>query len=235
MKSVDKWLDQIDKKKLVLVFPHPDDETVWCAGLIQRAIKKDWEVKVVCLTQGERGQVHVKPNGKNLSQIRQEEMKRAMEILGAEFEMHDFGDGRLKETRGWKKFLAKTLETEESGVVVTYDLSGLSGHPDHIAVAAECLKLTRTDRNWRLVWVTVEGRIREYVNKKSESAKYLTKPNLELRLSVWEWIQKHRALAAHRSQPLGSVKRLFVTYRKEHFLAANVNRKYKYKYVDFKI
>lgn len=42
--------------RILILAPHPDDETIGCAGLIQRALKTGAEVKVVYLTSGDHNE-----------------------------------------------------------------------------------------------------------------------------------------------------------------------------------
>ena len=43
--------------RVLILAPHPDDEAIACAGLIQRALKAGAEVKVVCYTNGENNEL----------------------------------------------------------------------------------------------------------------------------------------------------------------------------------
>ncbi|WP_240051127.1 PIG-L deacetylase family protein, partial [Bacteroides salyersiae] len=41
------------KESLLIIAPHPDDEVIGCAGLIQRSLNKGNNVYVIILTGGE--------------------------------------------------------------------------------------------------------------------------------------------------------------------------------------
>ena len=41
------------KESLLIIAPHPDDEVIGCAGLIQRSLNKGNDVYVIILTGGE--------------------------------------------------------------------------------------------------------------------------------------------------------------------------------------
>ena len=171
MKNVDDLLDKIKKKQLLVIFPHPDDETVMTTGLIQRALKRNWNVKVVCLTAGEAGQIHTNGNGKSLINIRKSEMTKAIQVLGVDdFKVCDFPDGNIKTTKAWKKYLFKKLRWDEYGLVVTYDHSGVTGHPDHIALSVEVKsQISKLQNESRpvLLWVSMKGLSKEImVNSK---------------------------------------------------------------------
>jgi LmbE family N-acetylglucosaminyl deacetylase len=78
--------------RILILAPHPDDETIACAGIIQAAIDAGAQVRVVYLTNGEHNQfafiVYEKriPFRKNefihLGQVRRKEAVAAMRLLG---------------------------------------------------------------------------------------------------------------------------------------------------------
>ncbi|MBN2830786.1 MAG: PIG-L family deacetylase, partial [Candidatus Omnitrophica bacterium] len=52
-----KQLEPFIRDERVLIFaPHPDDEAIACAGVIQEALSKGAKVKIVYLTHGEHNQ-----------------------------------------------------------------------------------------------------------------------------------------------------------------------------------
>jgi len=86
-------LEPFKKNERVLVLaPHPDDETIACAGVIQEARKAQAKVKVVYLTNGDHNLPAFIVYEKRLTmrqgefvhmgQVRQEESIKAMEFLG---------------------------------------------------------------------------------------------------------------------------------------------------------
>ncbi|MDO8489202.1 MAG: PIG-L family deacetylase [Candidatus Omnitrophota bacterium] len=101
--SVDKpgitWKDSIgalelfkkDERILVLA-PHPDDEAIACAGIIQEALKAQAKVRIVYLTSGDHNELSFIVYEKRITmrqgefvymgQVRQKESIKAMEFLG---------------------------------------------------------------------------------------------------------------------------------------------------------
>jgi LmbE family N-acetylglucosaminyl deacetylase len=88
-----KQLDPFVKGERVLIFsPHPDDEAIACAGVIQEALSKGAKVKIAYLTYGEHNQfafivykkriILKKKEFINLGQIRRKESIKAMQLLG---------------------------------------------------------------------------------------------------------------------------------------------------------
>jgi LmbE family N-acetylglucosaminyl deacetylase len=64
--------------RTVIIAPHPDDETLGAGGLIGRLCKRDMEVRVIAVTDGENAY----PNEVNLGPIRRHEQAEALEVLG---------------------------------------------------------------------------------------------------------------------------------------------------------
>lgn len=78
--------------RILICAPHPDDETIGCAGLIQQALGVGAKVKVVYLTNGDANQLAFMVYEKRLTfkrgefihmgEVRREEALKAMKLLG---------------------------------------------------------------------------------------------------------------------------------------------------------
>jgi LmbE family N-acetylglucosaminyl deacetylase len=78
--------------RLLIVAPHPDDESLCCAGIMQQALRSGASVAVVWLTSGDGFEVDamvversLRPRAKgleSLARMRMEEARRAMTVLG---------------------------------------------------------------------------------------------------------------------------------------------------------
>lgn len=78
--------------KVLILAPHPDDEAIATAGVIQQALKAGASVKVVCLTNGDNNElsfivyekrlVFKKRQFLHMGELRAKETERAMESLG---------------------------------------------------------------------------------------------------------------------------------------------------------
>lgn len=224
---------------MLVVFPHPDDESVMAGGLIQKAMEMGFAVTVLTLTEGSRGKIHINGKGRSVSEIRRGEMAKAMSILGvSDWIMWKFDDGKLKRTSRWIERLLAFLESTNPGVIVTYDLSGVSGHPDHIALSREILRYARR-YGVDLLWPSFEGQMKERVVS-SKVEKYFVQPELEFEMGIKDSFNKWRASFAHKSQGLkGFVGKpwwwLVFAARKEWYSIFNPKKKYKYRYIGFKI
>ena len=86
-------IDPIAKRDRILILaPHPDDETIGCAGVIQRSLKAGAQVKVLYLTNGdhnefaflvyEKSPVVFNKEFVHMGKVREQEAKKAMKLLG---------------------------------------------------------------------------------------------------------------------------------------------------------
>lgn len=240
MKSIDEVLEKISNKKLLVVFPHPDDESVMAGGLIQRAMKLGFEVTVLILTEGDRGKIFVNGRGRSTVEIRRQEMAEAMSRLGViDWIMWKFPDGKLRYRHKWRERLGKFIEETKPGVIVSYDLSGVSGHPDHIVVAREIRQLLKKKPEVSLYWVSFEGEMRKrVVNMRVD--KYLSQPEYVLDLSFSEAWRKWRSVFTHKSQNLKGFLGspwcvLAIKARKEWYTEPGNRKRYRYGFIKFKV
>jgi LmbE family N-acetylglucosaminyl deacetylase len=143
---------------ILVVFPHPDDETVTCGGLIRQFADAGATVTLVLLTGGERGTPTGAPDNA-LRTTRRREADRAAQILGITRVIHeDFGDGLLREQRQpAMRALARTIAEIRPDLILTYDLAGLDGHPDHVACSAMLAELKTPLFNVPIWYVALPG------------------------------------------------------------------------------
>jgi N-acetyl-1-D-myo-inositol-2-amino-2-deoxy-alpha-D-glucopyranoside deacetylase len=135
---------------LLLVHAHPDDESIFGGGAIIRAHERGHRVVLVTCTGGEVGEIHNMDEASSrprLKEIRELELRRAIEILGVDrlvllgyrdSGMAGTGDNESPESFNMTPLeetaakLAAVIEEEAPDVVVTYGPDGIYGHPDHV-------------------------------------------------------------------------------------------------------
>jgi len=130
---------------------HPDDEAIATGGTMLMASKAGHKVVLVIATRGECGEVAegVLEAGESLGSRREDETRRAAEILGVHrVEFLGYHDsGMIGEPSNdnpdcfWQADveqaaarLARILTEENVDVITVYDSHGGYGHPDHIQV-----------------------------------------------------------------------------------------------------
>jgi len=122
---------------LCAVFAHPDDETFSVAGTLARYADQGVEITLVTATSGESGEMVGTPvRGSNLVEVREHELRQAAEILRINhLQLLRLPDGRLSDQSDKVRLaILETLRKLRPLVVITEDIQGITGHPDHIAV-----------------------------------------------------------------------------------------------------
>ncbi len=192
--------------KVLFIYPHPDDETFFNATLIQRLINSGTNIFVVCLTKGGASTLaNTLKSHEQLKQARTHEFESVMNYLKVtNYQIYDLPDGQLVQTQIETHDLIRAKLAEFSPkTVVTYEPSGVYGHPDHILVSNIVSKLAQ-DLNLRLIYATVAKDYKSSENS-LRMATDITKvqplsPNRALKLTVKEYLTKLKALRLYKSQ-----------------------------------
>ncbi|MDN4074071.1 PIG-L family deacetylase [Fictibacillus terranigra] len=112
----------------LMVVAHPDDELFFGGDeLIQ---EEGW--KVVCVTDGD-------------NEERRQEFERAMQLVGAEYEMWNYKDAWTEHVNRPKleEDLSRVVNERDYKKIVTHNLYGEYGHPEHKAVAEIMHKIVK--------------------------------------------------------------------------------------------
>lgn len=124
-------------KVLACVFAHPDDEAFGPGGSILH-FAKTCDVHVICVTDGGAGRSHNPDDADRLAEVRKAEMQESCKILGVKsVTFLDFADGDLS-NNNYHVVAARVkqeLDRLQADTLLTYNLDGVSGHLDHVAVA----------------------------------------------------------------------------------------------------
>ncbi len=131
--------ENMNQRRLMTIFAHPDDESFGVAGTIARARRTGRQVAIVCATRGEEGQISdpALATPETLGQVREKELRAAVSALGvSDLTFLDYIDGHLAEA-DQQEALAKVvyqIRRFRPDVVITFDPKGAYGHVDHIAI-----------------------------------------------------------------------------------------------------
>lgn len=129
-----------NNKKIVVFAPHPDDETLGCGGSIAKKLSEGYDVIIVVITDGRYAfseilGIHSDPSPEDVREIRREEVKRAVKILGVQKEnliFLEFEDGTLEKNEKRVEEKISQIIKENSPVEVYFPYEK-DVHPDHRA------------------------------------------------------------------------------------------------------
>lgn len=107
------------QKYALLVVAHPDDESIFFAGLLMNQRALPW--KVICVTDGNADQVGSK---------RADQFKAACRLLKVNCEQWDFIDN-FEMRLDTAKLTKRLLELDPPAEVYTHEILGEYGHPHH--------------------------------------------------------------------------------------------------------
>lgn len=117
-------LDAQTYKRILVIAPHPDDETQGCGGYTYLAGQKGARVHAIVLTHGD-------PTGRNfeLQKIRKAESKAAAECIGLTIEFFDLQDRGLRANSGIDVLLRKAFADFKPDLILCTAIT--EPHPDH--------------------------------------------------------------------------------------------------------
>ena len=139
--------------KFIFVFAHPDDETFSSGGTIAKLTSQKHKVSLITATKGEAGEPGNPPitTREKIGEVREQELRRAAKILGiSTIHFLGFIDGKVRYARN-KKLEGKILsiiKKEKPDVVITFDKTGASNHPDHKAISRATTKVFEEYKNF---------------------------------------------------------------------------------------
>ena len=109
-------------QKALVVTPHPDDAEFGCGGTVAQLVKEGKEVYYVVATNGNKGGRDTDMSADYLTSAREDEQRRAAEILGvSEVVFLDFGDGELEDDNAFRGQLVYHIRRLKPDIVFTTD------------------------------------------------------------------------------------------------------------------
>lgn len=146
-----------DKKVLLAVLAHPDDETFGTGGTLAYYASIGVEVHLICATRGEVGDVdpEMMQGFSSVAELRENELRRAAEALGlTQVHMLNYRDSGMEgspdnnhpralaaaDTDVVAGEIVHIIREIQPQVVITFDPIGGYRHPDHIAIHKAAVK-----------------------------------------------------------------------------------------------
>lgn len=192
------------QKHVVIIYPHPDDESFGAAGSIYEFRKQGIPVTYLCGTLGEMGRNMGTPqfaNRETLPKIREQELKEACEFLDIDYRLLGYRDKTIEfENKSKVAEHIKTIleEIKPTLVITHYPEHGV--HPDHNALGEATIKavslMNEADRP--TVWASA-------ITKDFE--KTLGKPDVVIPVEE-QFDFKLEAILKHKSQAEGMLKKM---------------------------
>ena len=128
--------------ELIVVAPHPDDETFGAGGLIHTWVRRQLPVTIISLTNGEAACAEVA----NLASVRQAELENALRALSADTARVlrlGIPDGRV---RYYSERLIETLKSVTSAGATLVAPFERDGHTDHDAAGVVARRFAQRNR-----------------------------------------------------------------------------------------
>jgi len=206
----------LSMRSLLLVFAHPDDETVFAGGVASRYRDAGARVALCTATLGERGKLGSPPRCRSaeLGRVRQAELVEAAGVIGVStLRVLGYPDRGLQYAPGEtiRLQLVELIREARPQVVVTFEPNGSNLHPDHVAISrfTSDAVAAAADPRWfpslarphqvsRLLW-TLPVRFWDVVRRGDAGGT----EGVDFVVDVAAWRQrKAAALRAHRTQHL---------------------------------
>ncbi|NBJ69621.1 MULTISPECIES: bacillithiol biosynthesis deacetylase BshB2 [Clostridia] len=132
------------EKHVVVILPHPDDESFGAAGTIAEFRSQGIPVTYLCGTLGEMGRNMGNPpfaNRETLPEIRKQELKNACDVLDMDLQMLGYRDKTIEfeDRTEVANHLQRILEDVKPSLVITH-YPGYAVHPDHNALGAAAIQ-----------------------------------------------------------------------------------------------
>lgn len=189
--------------KILAVFAHPDDESFGPGGTLAKWAREGSLIHLICATKGEAG----RNSSKNeTGKVREQELLKAAKIIGIQkVEFLEFIDGKIgnNDLKKLEQLITQKITTFKPDALITYDLSGVSGHLDHIAVASATTQaFKKTKIAQKIYYYCIDKKIsQQYHDYFVHFPEGKTQKEVDLVIdtsSVWD--KKIRAMRAHISQ-----------------------------------
>jgi LmbE family N-acetylglucosaminyl deacetylase len=142
-------VNDLDFERVMVVFAHPDDAEVQCAGTMALWAEAGKKITYVVLTKGDKGTQDPSMGGDGLAQIRKDEQLKAASELGVEKVLFlQNTDGELEVTLERRRILSRMIREHQPEVLITHDpWMRYQLHPDHRAAGTLALDAVMSARD----------------------------------------------------------------------------------------
>lgn len=187
------------ERHVVVIYPHPDDESFGSAGTIIRLRELGVPVTYLCGTNGSMGRNMGSPpfaNRESMGEIREKELEDACRLLDCDMQLLGYQDKTMEfeDKQKVANHLKKLIEEINPSLVISYHpIYGV--HPDHNAIGAATIEALNMMEQKERPQLWVRAITKGY-------QKFLGEPDYNYDVTdVFD--QKMAAIAAHKSQADG--------------------------------
>jgi len=150
-------------RRVLGVFAHPDDAEFFAGGTFAKWAAEGAEITFLLATSGDKGSAELEMTSETLAAIREEETKRAADVLGVKDGIFlRYKDGELFPDLSLRRDITRVIRLAKPDVVVTLDPTrfwfgnGGINHPDHRAIGAATLEAVYPTARDRLNFIELE-------------------------------------------------------------------------------
>lgn len=193
-------------RSVLVVVAHPDDESFALGAILAGFAEAGTAVSVLCLTRGEASTLHGVEG--DLLQLRERELAAAADILGVRHvQLLTYPDGRLADIDldELAAHVSAAARHAEADGMLGFDLTGVTGHPDHAHATAAAVRAAE-DLDVPVLGWTLPQAVADQL-REEDGAPFDGHPagEIDLEVTVDRAVQL-KAVACHGSQAVpGSV------------------------------
>jgi len=211
----------IARRGILVVLPHPDDESFSSGGTISMHAAAGVPVRYLCGTYGDMGRNMGNPffaHRESLRDVREKELMTACSILGCDLRWLGLRDKMVafEDLDALAATIAGEIRELQPDVVITF-YPGHGVHPDHDALGEATVRAGSTldDAERPDTWLVAVG-------PRAEKEAELGVPDVRLDVSAFA-DKKRAALEAHRSQTEAMFARLAEKTEENESLRASMD------------
>src|SRR5690625_791007 len=192
------------EKHIVIIYPHPDDESFGTAGSIINFRKQGIPVTYLCGTLGEMGRnmgKQIFANRETLPLIRERELESVCKLLDIDFQLLGYRDKTIEfeDQQKVANHIKGILEKLKPSLVITH-YPDYAVHPDHNALGAAAIEAVRLMDHEKRPKVWAQAISMNYQED-------LGKPDVVHDVThIFD--QKMEAILTHKSQAEGMLKEI---------------------------
>ncbi len=193
-------------QRILVILAHPDDPEFFCGATIARWTSTGHYVEYCLLTHGDKGTADRSLTPEALSQIREQEQRKAAAVLGVQsVSFLNYLDGYLVPNLDLRRDLVRVIRTHKPDILVSCDpLNIFPGdnrvnHPDHRAAGQAVVDaLFPATGNFNFFPELLDEGLEPHAVKELWLS-ITPQPNVIMDVTDF-WDKKIRALHEHRSQ-----------------------------------